>query len=81
MRKVIDLRVRIEYHYICDVAGCEDIHSNWGQFIGPADRGPWTTDKLIREVAQLIVDNNVKNKDLRIKAIIDHKITDYTLME
>lgn len=77
----MDLRVRMEYHYICNVPGCEDLHLNWSQFIGPVDRGPWTTDRLIREVGQEMIKNCLANKDLRIRAIVNHKITDYTLME
>ncbi len=78
---MIDLRVRIEYDYVCNVVGCEDLHKNWSQFIGPVDKGPWTTDRLIREVSKSIIDNCLSNKDLRIRAVVDHKVTDYTIVE
>lgn len=81
MRAVVDLRVRIEYDYVCNVSGCEDLHSNWSQYIGPVERGSMTTDRIIREVGQQMIKNNLANKDLPIRAIVNHKVTDYTLME
>jgi hypothetical protein len=80
LSETVDIRVRIDYSYVCSVEDCNTLHDNWAQWSGCLYRRGRTTDALLKYCEDDMVKSLILG-DYNVKTIVHHKLTDYTILE